>query len=196
MECVVVASDGTSNTKERHFEDESRAKRCRHETSMNDLEPGIHHHYVTIRIWDVYDYGLRVGTSYHVTSWPKSVQIDACTNRVMVIMSSRVKKCGTVFRNEGSLVQLEKVSVRLVGACLRLGPARMELLRSFLTGLYVCGWKGKRRHSHSMESSEKYPALNDADVQIIELLLAVSVHASILVSNAVMLDLVELRKNS
>ena len=42
---------------------------------------------------------------------------------------------------------------------------------------------------------EKYPALNDADVQI-ELLLAVSVHASILVSNAVMLDLVELRKNS
>ena len=46
-----------------------------------------------------------------------------------------------------------------------------------------------------MESSEKYPALNDADVQI-ELLLAVSVHASILVSNAVMLDLVELRKNS
>ena len=48
-------------------------------------------------------------------------------------MSSRVKKCGTVFRNEGSLVQLEKVAVRLVGACLRLGPARMELLRSFLT---------------------------------------------------------------
>ena len=46
-----------------------------------------------------------------------------------------------------------------------------------------------------MESSEKYPALNDADVQI-ELLFAVSVHASILVSNAVMLDLVELRKNS
>ena len=36
---------------------------------------------------------------------------------------------------------------------------------------------------------------NDADVQI-ELLLAVSVHASILVSNAVMLDVVELRKNS
>ena len=48
-------------------------------------------------------------------------------------MSSRVKKCGTVFRKEGSLVQLEKVSVRLVGACLRLGSARMELLRSFLT---------------------------------------------------------------
>ena len=48
-------------------------------------------------------------------------------------MSSRVKKCGTVFRNEGNLVQLEKVSVRLVGACLRLGPARIELLRSFLT---------------------------------------------------------------
>ena len=46
-----------------------------------------------------------------------------------------------------------------------------------------------------MESSEKNPALNDADVQI-ELLLAVSVHAPILVSNAVMLDLVELGKNS
>ena len=46
-----------------------------------------------------------------------------------------------------------------------------------------------------MESGEKNPALNGADVQI-ELLLAVSVHAPILVSNAVMLDLVELGKNS
>ena len=71
-------------------------------------------------------------------------------------MSSRVKKCGTVFRNEGSLVQLEKVSVRLVGACLRLGPARMELLRSFLTEIRMrMEGKGEKLYDPSGSPSRK-----------------------------------------